>query len=130
MLRNFRQVNDGFSDGTLEYRCNEKRGNQRSQQDDGCNSRVALKPVCHLPEIGANVDCTGRFALKHDHMDQDELTTLEPVSLGLSRGKWSQFEILAAAIAEISSERLAVERIDASRNDIGCGLQRRESVLG
>ena len=58
-------MNDGFSDGALEYGCDQKRGKERNQQDDGRNSRVALEPVRHLLQVGADVNHAGRLALKH-----------------------------------------------------------------
>ena len=39
---NLRQMNDGFSDSALEYRCDQKGGNERNRQDDACDSSISL----------------------------------------------------------------------------------------
>src|SRR4029077_8238187 len=116
---NLSQMNDGFSNGALEYRCDEKRGYKRHQQDYARNSRVPLKPSRHLLQVGANINTAGRLALKHNHVYYDKLTILEPVGLFLPRGNQWDLEPLAAAIAPIRGEGSAVQCVNARRNDIG-----------
>src|SRR5216683_2928536 len=106
-------MHDGFGNGSLEYRRDKKRGDQRGEQNHGSDSRVSLQAVTHLVQIGADKDGAGGLSLEHNLADQYELAILKPMGFYLTGGNRRQRQVFGGAIAPIHGERLASGLVDA-----------------
>src|SRR6202049_4842603 len=118
-------MHNRFGNGSLDYRRDQKRGDERREQNDGRDSPVPLEPLSQLLQVGTDKDSAGGLSLEHNLADHHELAILKPVSFYLTGGNRRQRQALGGDLPPVQGERSVGGRVDARRYDVGGSFQRR-----